>query len=245
MLRDRTIDLYPARVQVFRAASADGARTAGRLGWSDGASPARRAGRRDGRDRRPLRRAAAARRERRTRAEIVERLGLRERAGRALGRARPPTCSSTWSRRSTAARASTDARARSATAPTASCSTRCARGVDAVMVGAGTVRTERYGRIVADGARQARAPERGLSAEPLACIVSGRLSLPLDTPLLGEPEARVVIVTASAASLPETAAQVRVRARRARRRARPGAGAARAARALRRATRCCARADRT
>lgn len=87
--------------------------------------------------------------------------------------------------------------------------------VDGVMAGAGTVRTERYGRIIADErVRQARI-ERGLGAEPLACIVSGRLSLPLQTPLLGEPQARVVIVTSSAASLPETAAQVQyVRAAR-------------------------------
>ncbi|MFI4991385.1 MAG: RibD family protein [Solirubrobacterales bacterium] len=81
-------------------------------------------------------------------------------------------------------------------------------GVDAVMAGAGTVRVERYGRIVAnESVRRARV-ERGLSAEPLACIVSGRLALPLDMPLLGEPDTRVVIVTSSAASLPDTAAQV-------------------------------------
>jgi riboflavin-specific deaminase-like protein len=87
--------------------------------------------------------------------------------------------------------------------------------VDAVMAGAGTVRVERYGRIIADERVRRERVERGLSAEPLACIVSGRLSLPPDTPLLGEPEARVVIVTSSAASLPETAAQVQyVRAAR-------------------------------
>jgi riboflavin biosynthesis pyrimidine reductase len=81
-------------------------------------------------------------------------------------------------------------------------------GVDAVMAGAGTIRVERYGRIIAkQRVREARV-ERGLSAEPLACIVSGRLSLPLDTPLLCEPQARVAIVTSSAASLPETPAQV-------------------------------------
>jgi riboflavin-specific deaminase-like protein len=80
--------------------------------------------------------------------------------------------------------------------------------VDAVMAGAGTVRAERYGRIIADErVRQARV-ERGLTAEPLALVVSGRVSLAPDTPLLGEPQARVVIVTPSAASLPETAAQV-------------------------------------
>jgi riboflavin biosynthesis pyrimidine reductase len=79
---------------------------------------------------------------------------------------------------------------------------------DAVMAGAGTVRVERYGRIIAKRSGREARVQRGLSAEPLACIVSGRLSLPLDTPLLSEPEARVAIVTASAASLPQTPAQV-------------------------------------
>jgi riboflavin-specific deaminase-like protein len=80
--------------------------------------------------------------------------------------------------------------------------------VDAVMVGAGTVRAERYGRIVPDERRRRRRSARGLSEEPLACIVSGRLSLPPDIPLLADPAARVAIVTPSAASLPETGAHV-------------------------------------
>jgi riboflavin biosynthesis pyrimidine reductase len=88
--------------------------------------------------------------------------------------------------------------------------------VDAVLVGAGTVRTERYGRIVRDDAsRQARLA-RGLPAQPLACIVSGRLALGADVPLLTDPDARVAIVTGSSNSLPEGArAQLEyVRARR-------------------------------
>ncbi|MGO9320024.1 MAG: dihydrofolate reductase family protein [Solirubrobacteraceae bacterium] len=80
--------------------------------------------------------------------------------------------------------------------------------VDAVLVGAGTVRTERYGRIIPDASRRALRRARGLSEEPLACIVSGRLALDADIPLLGEPSARVAILTASAASLPATAASV-------------------------------------
>lgn len=80
--------------------------------------------------------------------------------------------------------------------------------VDAVLVGAGTVRAERYGRIVADPARRELRRERGLSEEPLACIVSGRLALGEDIPLLAEPQARVVILTSSAASLPTSGAQV-------------------------------------
>jgi riboflavin-specific deaminase-like protein len=80
--------------------------------------------------------------------------------------------------------------------------------VDAVMAGAGTVRVERYGRIIPSEQTRRLRSERGLSEEPLAAIVSARLSLPPDTPLLAEPAARVVVVTTSAASLPETAAQV-------------------------------------
>ncbi len=57
--------------------------------------------------------------------------------------------------------------------------------------------------------------ERGLSEEPLACIVSGRLSLPADIPLLAEPSSHVVIVTSSAASLAPSGARIDyVRSRR-------------------------------
>jgi len=80
--------------------------------------------------------------------------------------------------------------------------------VDAVLVGAGTVRTERYGRIIADGAQRELRRRRALSEEPLACIVSKRLALDADIPLLAEPAARVAILTASTASLPATRAQV-------------------------------------
>jgi riboflavin-specific deaminase-like protein len=73
--------------------------------------------------------------------------------------------------------------------------------VDAVMVGAGTARAERYRRIVReDSARELRRT-RGLSEEPLACIVSGRLALDANIPLLADPQARVAILTSSQASL--------------------------------------------
>jgi riboflavin-specific deaminase-like protein len=79
---------------------------------------------------------------------------------------------------------------------------------DGILVGAGTVRTERYGRVLRDpGLRELR-ERRGLDPDPIACIVSGRLALGDDIPLLREPSARVAILTASAASLPELGAQV-------------------------------------
>ncbi len=58
--------------------------------------------------------------------------------------------------------------------------------VDAVMVGAGTVRTERYGRLIKDPAARQRRAERGLELEPLACVVTRSGELPLDIPLFSE-----------------------------------------------------------
>jgi riboflavin-specific deaminase-like protein len=74
--------------------------------------------------------------------------------------------------------------------------------VDAVMVGAGTARVERYGRMTkTEKLRQVRVDE-GLEPDPLAIVVSSRLDLPADLPLLTEPEQRVVIATSSDATLP-------------------------------------------
>jgi riboflavin-specific deaminase-like protein len=79
---------------------------------------------------------------------------------------------------------------------------------DAVMIGAGTVRAERYGRMAkSDELRDAREQE-GLARDPLAVVVSARLDLPSDLPLLNEPEQRVVIATGSDASLPGAGEQV-------------------------------------
>jgi riboflavin biosynthesis pyrimidine reductase len=74
--------------------------------------------------------------------------------------------------------------------------------VDGVMAGAGTVRTERYRRLVRDERLRAIRRERNLAEEPLACIVSGRLALSGEIPLLADPGARVAILTTSQASLP-------------------------------------------
>jgi riboflavin biosynthesis pyrimidine reductase len=82
--------------------------------------------------------------------------------------------------------------------------------VDAVMAGAATVRVERYGRIIPDASRRQARVARGLREEPFACIVSGRLALGDEIPLLAEPAARVVILTQSSASLPPDAAAAEV-----------------------------------
>ena len=80
--------------------------------------------------------------------------------------------------------------------------------VDAVMVGAGTVRVERYGRLVRDPLRRERRREQGLEPDPLALVVSGRLDLTSDVPLLQDPESRVLILTASRGEVPGCAARV-------------------------------------
>jgi riboflavin biosynthesis pyrimidine reductase len=79
---------------------------------------------------------------------------------------------------------------------------------DAVMAGAGTVRSERYGPIIRDRAVRERRVEQGLSPQPLAVIVSRRLDLDPTLPLLHDRESRVVIVTPTAGDLPYCRASV-------------------------------------
>lgn len=79
---------------------------------------------------------------------------------------------------------------------------------DAVMVGAGTVRQERYGRIVKSEELRQKRIDEGLVPDPVAVIVSARLDLAADLPILNAPEQRVVIATGSDATLPGLGAQV-------------------------------------
>lgn len=66
---------------------------------------------------------------------------------------------------------------------------------DAVMIGAGTMRVERYG---------------SMPGERLLVLVSGRLDLPWDAPLFAEEQGRVLVFTSSEVEPPETAAEVEV-----------------------------------
>lgn len=81
---------------------------------------------------------------------------------------------------------------------------------DAVMIGGGTMRAERYGRIVTDPQARARRERIGLPHDPLAVIISGRLDLPFDAPLFTDGGGRVLIFTNDDAEIPETATSVRV-----------------------------------
>ncbi|MGH2763807.1 MAG: RibD family protein [Thermoleophilaceae bacterium] len=80
--------------------------------------------------------------------------------------------------------------------------------VDAVMVGAGTARTERYGRMAKSDELRDKRESEGLARDPLAVVVSARLDLPADLPLLNEPEQRVLIATGSDAKLTGLGEQV-------------------------------------
>jgi riboflavin-specific deaminase-like protein len=82
--------------------------------------------------------------------------------------------------------------------------------VDAVMIGAGTMRAERYGRVVGDPAKREARQRDGLDPDPLTVIVSGRLDLPWDAPLFTEGHGQVLICTASDAHPPDTATPVAV-----------------------------------
>jgi riboflavin biosynthesis pyrimidine reductase len=81
---------------------------------------------------------------------------------------------------------------------------------DAVMIGAGTMRSERYGRLAADPEQRRNRERIGLPAEPLMVIVSGRLDLPWDAPLFTAGGGRVLIFTASEAEPPPTATPLQV-----------------------------------
>jgi riboflavin biosynthesis pyrimidine reductase len=81
---------------------------------------------------------------------------------------------------------------------------------DAVMIGAGTMRAERYGRPVGNEEKRQLRERIGLSPDPLMVIVSGRLDLPWDAPLFTEGGGEVLLFTASEAEPPETATPLQV-----------------------------------
>ncbi len=81
---------------------------------------------------------------------------------------------------------------------------------DAVMIGAGTMRAERYGRLIKSVEQRRRRARLGLAEDPLMVLVSGRLDLPWDAPLFTEGSGRVLVFTVSEAEPPETATPVEV-----------------------------------
>jgi riboflavin biosynthesis pyrimidine reductase len=65
--------------------------------------------------------------------------------------------------------------------------------VDCVMVGAGTVRAEGYGRpLIKDEGARARREERGLPPEPVAAVVSRSGDVPLEGAVVGDDPGRLM-----------------------------------------------------
>jgi riboflavin-specific deaminase-like protein len=79
---------------------------------------------------------------------------------------------------------------------------------DAVLVGSGTLRTERYGRLAARPERRAQREARGLAADPLAVVVTRSGHVPWDAPLLDDPNSTFVCFTATPVQAPDVAARV-------------------------------------
>jgi riboflavin biosynthesis pyrimidine reductase len=81
--------------------------------------------------------------------------------------------------------------------------------VDAVLVGTGTLRVERYGRLIRRPERRARRAALGLAEDPVALLITRTGQVPWDVPLFEAPEQEVVIVThPRAPAFPEVAARV-------------------------------------
>jgi riboflavin biosynthesis pyrimidine reductase len=69
--------------------------------------------------------------------------------------------------------------------------------VDAVMVGTATIAIERYGPLARRPEVRARRAALGLAESP-ACVTASRsMELPVDTPLFGDPESHVIVLTNS------------------------------------------------
>jgi riboflavin biosynthesis pyrimidine reductase len=78
------------------------------------------------------------------------------------------------------------------------------------MIGAGTMRAERYGRMVSDPDFRAYREQTGLAQDPLGVLVSNRLELPWDAKLFTDGGGQVVVFTASEEEPPETATPVTI-----------------------------------
>jgi riboflavin-specific deaminase-like protein len=81
---------------------------------------------------------------------------------------------------------------------------------EAVMIGAGTMRAERYGPLVSSPEKRERRERLGLPPDPLMVIVSGRLDLPWEAPLFTDGGGEVLVFTASAEAVPRVAASLEV-----------------------------------
>jgi riboflavin-specific deaminase-like protein len=82
--------------------------------------------------------------------------------------------------------------------------------VDAVMAGTGTLRAERYGRMVRDPERRHRRAEAGLEADPLAVVISRSGEVPTDIPLFSDADSHVAVFASAELDTDSLAARVDV-----------------------------------
>ncbi|HKJ36259.1 MAG TPA: dihydrofolate reductase family protein [Solirubrobacterales bacterium] len=81
---------------------------------------------------------------------------------------------------------------------------------DAVLIGAGTMRVERYGRLLPQEEARERRAAAGLEPDPVTAIVTAGLDLPWDAGLFTSGAGEVVIFTSSGGRPPEVATPVEV-----------------------------------
>jgi riboflavin-specific deaminase-like protein len=81
---------------------------------------------------------------------------------------------------------------------------------DGLMIGAGTMRVEQYGRVIPRQEERERRERLGLPHDPLMVLISGRLDLPWDAPLFTAGGGHVLIFTASDTEPPDTATSLEV-----------------------------------
>jgi riboflavin biosynthesis pyrimidine reductase len=79
---------------------------------------------------------------------------------------------------------------------------------DAVMIGAGTMRVERYDRMLPVPRLRAYRRQIGLPEDPLTVLVSSSLDLPWDAGLFADGHGKVVIATTSSEQPPPTPTEV-------------------------------------
>jgi riboflavin-specific deaminase-like protein len=79
---------------------------------------------------------------------------------------------------------------------------------DGILVGAGTVRVERYGRVTKTPELQALRERAGVRPQALAVVVSGSLNLPAGIALLADPDSHVVVITDGDGEIEGASAQV-------------------------------------
>lgn len=82
--------------------------------------------------------------------------------------------------------------------------------VDAVLAGTGTLKTERYGRLVRDEQRRERRAAAGLGPDPLACVISRSGEIPTEIPLFADADSTIVVFTPSKLDTSGCAAKVEV-----------------------------------